>query len=195
MKKSILIFVIGFICGAIFLNLLCMNAIIAHKNIMRYNFSVEQEMLARRAQREGNDMRALVHCWNTVDAVCEDGFRIFRPKSAQKGGDEPFFRGDGFFFPYQAIAMRFRENMILPVDKKRMNEGRQRAQLALAMEKVALEEAAQTQWQEAAVLSSNHAVKIRTEDEIRKLALAIREFANSAKGIETEQAILGEASN
>ena len=152
-------------------------------------------MLARRAQREGNDTRALVHCWNTVDAVCEDGFRIFRPKSAQKGGDGPFFRGDGFFFPYQAIAMRFMENMILPLDKKRRNEGMQRAQLALAMEKVGLEEAAQTQWQEAAVLSSNHAVKIRTEDEIRKLALTIREFANSAKGIETEQAILGKASN
>ena len=195
MRKSILIFVVGFICGAIFLNLLCMNAIIAHKNIMRYNFSVEQEMLARRAQREGNDMRALVHCWNTVDAVCEDGFRIFRPKSTQKGGDEPLFRGDGFFFPYQAIAMRFMENMLLPLDKKRMNEGMQRAQLALAMEKVALEEAAQTQWQEAAVLSSNHAVKIGTEDEMRELALTIREFANSAKGIETEQAILGEASN
>ncbi len=195
MKKPILIFIIGFICGAIFLNLLCMNAIIAHKNIMRYNFSVEQEMLARRAQREGNDMRALVHCWNTVDAICEDGFRIFRSKSAQKGADGLLFRGDGFFFPYQAIAMRFMENIILPLDKKRMNEGMQRAQLALAMEKVALEEAAQTQWQEAAVLSSNHAVKIRTEDEMRELALTFRESANSAKGIESEQAILGEAAN
>ena len=195
MKKSILIFAVGFVCGAIFLNLLCMNAIIAHKNIMRYNFSIEQEMLARRAQREGNDMRALVHCWNTVDAICEDGFRIFRSKSAQKGADGLLFRGDGFFFPYQAIAMRFMENMILSLDKKRMNEGMQRAQLALAMEKVAVEEAAQTQWQEAAVLASDHTEKLRTEDEIRKLALAIREFANSAKGIETEQAILGEASN
>ena len=195
MQKAILIFIIGFVCGAIFLNLLCMNAIIVHKNIMRYNFSVEQEMLARRAQRGGNDMRALVHCWNTVDAVCEDGFRIFRPKSAQKGGDDPFFRGDGFFFPYQAIGMRFMENRILPLDRKRMNEAMQRAQLALAMEKVALKEAAQTQWQEAAVLSSNHAVNVRTEDEMRELALTIREFANSAKGIESEQAILGEASN
>ena len=195
MKKSILIFVIGFICGAIFLNLLCMNAIITHKTIMRYNFSIEQEMLARRAQREGNNIRALVHCWNTVDAVCEDGFRIFRPKSTQKGGDEPFFRGDGFFFPYQAIAMRFMDTIFLPLDQKRMNEGMQRAQLALAMEEVALEEAAQTQWQEAAVLSSNHAVKIKTEDEMRELALTIREFANSAKGIESEQAILGEAAN
>ena len=91
--------------------------------------------------------------------------------------------------------MRFMENVILPLDTKRMNEGMQRAQLALAMEKVALEEAAQTQWQEAAVLSSNHAVKIRTVDEMRKLALTIREFANSAKGIESEQAILGEAAN
>ena len=138
MKKSILIFVIGFICGAIFLNLLCVNAISEHKNIMRYSLAIEQEMLARRARREGNDMRALVHCWNTVDAVCEDGFHIFRSKSAQKGGDEPFFRGDGFFFPYQAIARRFMANMILSLDKKRMNEGMQRAQLALAMETVAL---------------------------------------------------------
>ena len=110
MKRSIMVFIIGFICGALFLDLLCMNAIRVHKTLIRYNLYGEQELLARRAEREGNYMRALVHRWNTVDALSEDGFRVLRPELAKRFGGGPIF-------PFKAIAISRMKKQIRELSK------------------------------------------------------------------------------
>ena len=179
MRRSIIVFIIGFICGALLLDLLCMNAIRVHKTLIRYNLYGEQELLARRAEREGNYMRALVHRWNTVDALSEDGFRVLRPELAKRFGG-------GALFPFKAIALSRMKKTNPGVEQIRLNEGLCRAQLAFTMEKVGMGEAAEEQWNKAAELSS---VGI---DGLRKMVLRFRERADSKQSMEGERAVLGD---
>jgi len=146
MKKGILIFLIGFLCGALFLNLLCINAIKVHKNIIRAELGVEQQLLAQRAEKKRDYIRALVHRWNVVDTASQDGFRVFRPETSQR-------IDGGFFFPFHAIVLRQVEKTTDPKGKgQKINEGLQRAQLALTMEKAGMIEAAEEQWEKATEL-------------------------------------------
>lgn len=175
MRRSIIVFLVGFICGALSLDLLCMNALRVQKSILRYNLSGEQELLSRRAERESNYMRALVHRWNAVDALSEDGFRVFRPELARK-------YGDGLLFPFKAMVIR--QKLVVSQKQQRFNEGIQRAQLAFTMEKVGMREAAEEQWNMATQLSS---VGV---DELRELVLKTAEFYNSEQSMEGERQVL-----
>lgn len=180
MIRSIIVFIIGFMCGALLLDLLCMNAIKVHKTLIRYNLYGEQELLARRSERENNYIRALVHRWNTADILSQDGFRVLRPELA-KGF------GCGVLFPFQAIALSHMKKTMEPGEKEiRFNEGFQRAQLALTMEKVGMVEAAEEQWNNASELSSTGI------DELRKMVLRLRERADSEQSMEGERAVLGD---
>lgn len=177
MKRNILIFVIGFICGALFLNLLCINALRVHKNIIKSELSAEQQMLAQRAERKGNYVRALVHRWNVADLASQDSFRIFNKKSKKYNL--------GFLFPFAAIALREMEKAVDQEGKARkIDEGMGRAQLALTMEKAGMPQAAAKQWKRAAEL-----ISIEVE-RVKKMALDLRKEIHSDSYKKAEKAIL-----
>ena len=179
MRKSIVGFSAGFICGALFLDLLSVNAMTVLKEGIRYNLYGEQELRARRAEREDNYMRALVHRWTTVDALSEDGFRVFRPEFARSFGG-------GFLFPFQALAVRLPGKAFPEVKLRRFNEGVCRAQLAFAMEKVGMGEAAEEQWNKAAELSMDDI------DVLKEMVVRLRGIADSEQSMEAERAMLGD---
>ncbi len=151
MKKSIFFFVIGFACGALVLDILCIKAVPVYTDAIKYNFLAEQELLARRAQREGNDMRALVHRWNAVDAISENGFDVFQPEWKSK--NKP-----GLLYPFQSLCIKCGSSGEKTL---RLNEGLHRARLALAMRKVGMEEPAKEQWDKALELTSWQTDKLK----------------------------------
>ncbi len=163
MIKNVLIFVIGFFCGALFLNLLCINALNVHKTIIKAKLSAEQQMLAQRAQRDSDFLRALIHRWNVVDLNSKDGFRIFRKNQSEKNNL-------GFSFPFAAIVLRQIEKKSDPAGKgKIMQEGLERAQLALAMEEAGMPHRAAEQWEKAAKLSGQEISRMkRLAENLRK---------------------------
>jgi len=180
MKKNISLFIIGFICGGLLLNFLSINAIKVHKRIIRSGLEAEQQMLAQRAEREGDYMQALVHRWNVVGAASQEGFRVFRPETS-KGVDV------GFIFPFQAIILSQIFKAADPQGKgKRVNDGLQRAQLALTMEKVGMVETAAEQWKKAAELIPMEI------DRLKKMTLGSREKIYSDLSKEAERVILDE---
>ena len=178
MKKNILIFLIGFFCGVLFLNLLCMNALRVQKNIIKSELSAEQQMLAQRAERKGDYTRALIHRWNVVDLASPDGFRVFRDKKSKKDNL-------GFLFLFHAITLRQMEKRIDPRGKgRKINEGIERARLALTLEEAGMTEVAAEQWNKAAELTS---MKI---EEVKKLVLDLRKEIYSGLYKEAENATL-----
>lgn len=178
MKKNILFFIVGLLCGAIALNLLWMNAIKVHTNIIRSALEVEQQFLAQRAEREGDYMRGVVHRWNAVDAVFQDGFRVFRSEICKEVDG-------GFFFPFHAIVLQQIEKAAGPLEKgRRTNEALHRAQLALTIEKAGMPKMATEQWKKAAELIP---VEI---NKLKKMTLKLREDIHSDLAKEAEKVIL-----
>lgn len=178
MKKNIFIFLIGFFCGALLLNLLSMNAIKINKNIIKAELSAEQQMLAQRAERKGNYMRALAHRWNVVDIASQDGFRIFRDRKSKNNNL-------GFLFTFQAIVLRQMEKAVDPEGKgRKIDEGMQRAQLALTLEKAGMHEVAAEQWKKAAELIS---IEI---ERVKKMTLDMRKEIYSDLYKKAEKAVL-----
>ena len=176
MRKYIVGFSAGFVCGALFLDLLSVNAMTVLREGMRYNLYGEQDLRARRAEREDNYMRALVHRWTAVDALSEDGFRVFRSEFSERFGG-------GFLFPFQALAVRLSGKAFPDVKSRRFSEGICRAQLAFAMEKAGMGKAAEEQWNKAAEVSASEI------DVLRDLVLRLRETADSEQSMEAERAM------
>jgi hypothetical protein len=183
MKKSKLYLVGGivggFVGGVLFTCLLYSNAITKYQMTLRYRLLGEQQLLASRAERENDNMRAFVHRWNAVDALSEDGFRIFRPEFAENPGGI-------FTFPLLGIGKC--GGCGPPTEKSLdLNRGHNRGHLALAMEEVGMEEVAKEQWEMACQIYP-HPISV---DDLRKCVLKIRELNNSEQSIAGERAVLG----
>ena len=168
----------GFVGGVLFTCLLYSNAITKYQMTLRYRLLGEQQLLARRAERENDNMRAFVHRWNAVDALSEDGFRIFRPEFAKNPGGK-------FTFPLLGIG---KCGSCCPGEKSLdLNRALNRGHLALAMEEVGMEEVAKEQWEIACQIYP-HPISV---DDLRKRVLKIRELNNSEQSIAGEREVLG----
>ena len=71
------IFFCGLILGAGLMNLLHMHVRPAYRDAIRIDFKQEQELLAEKANREGNKLRAVSHRWNVVDIEAQEGLGPF----------------------------------------------------------------------------------------------------------------------
>ena len=74
------------------MNLLDMYVRPIYREVIRINLKVDQEFLASRAARQGNNIQALVHRWNVVELENEDSF-----KTLSKQWDDEFT--STFFVP------------------------------------------------------------------------------------------------
>ena len=81
MKKYIVglsLIIAGFIIGVIFMGLLSMEASEIYIETVRINYLTEQEVLAVRAQKDGDFNKALIHYSNLVYVTSSPGIRSFK---------------------------------------------------------------------------------------------------------------------
>lgn len=174
------IFAIGLIFGAILMNLLNMYVRPTFRETIRIDFKTEQELLASRAAREGNEERALVHRWNVVDAETNDGFRAFS-KERNKDIDS------SFFFPFHMLTLKA---MMNPNDESQAKgaaiaEGLDRGRLALSLEFIGAQKDADKQWEIARDLIGKGSI-----DEVKGLLLKVKELDNTETYLQAEEAVL-----
>src|SRR4030042_4569479 len=123
------IFVGGIIIGAVLINLLHMYVRSTYRETIRIDLKTEQEFLSGRAARQGDNLRALSHRWNVVDAEGRDGFRAFR-KERNKDIDS------SFFFPFHMFVLKAMKSPMGGKQKEidKFIEGMDRGKLATALE-------------------------------------------------------------
>src|SRR5271169_2958192 len=92
------IFTSGIITGAVLMNLLHMHLRPAYRETIRIDLKTEQKFLAGRVIRQGDNLRALSHRWNVVDAEASDGFRAFRTERNKE-------IDTSFFFPLYMLVL------------------------------------------------------------------------------------------
>lgn len=175
------IFVGGIIIGGVLMNLLHMYVRPVYRDTIRIDLKTEQEFLAGRAARQGNNLRALSHRWNVVDTEAREGFRAFR-KERNKDIDS------SFFFPFYMVALTAMVHPKEGMDEKaaRISEGIARGHLALALESIGNREEANKQWEIARTLTNNKSI-----EDIRNFILKLREQEKTDTYLQTEKEILG----
>lgn len=179
-SKKIGIFAIGLVVGAILMNLLNMYVRPIFRETIRIDFKIEQEFLASRAAREGNEERALVHRWNVVDAETINGFRAFN-KERNKDFDT------SFFFPFQMLILKaiMNPNDESLVKGAAITEGLDRGNLALSLESIGAQKEADKQWEIARNLTGKASV-----GEVKRLILRVKELDNTEAYRQAEEKIL-----
>jgi hypothetical protein len=135
------IFVGGIIIGGMLMNLLHIYIRPAYRENIRIDLKTEQEFLTGRAARQGDNVRALSHRWNVVDAEAKEGFRAFR-KERNKDIDS------SFFFPFYMVVLTAMIHPKEGMDEKAagFSEGIARGRLALALESIGDPEEANREW-------------------------------------------------
>ena len=103
-RALLLAFVLGVAIGAAGILFLDMRMRATYRRVLQSNFLVEQDLLAARTARQGDQLHSMVYRWNAVDASSEEGFRIFRA--------DPEI-DNGFFLPFMLLGLRY---IIAPVD-------------------------------------------------------------------------------
>ena len=138
------IFIGGLIVGAVLMNLLHMYVRPAYRETIRIDLKQEQEFLAGKATRQGDNLRAVTHRWNVVDTDATEGFRAFR-KKRNKDIDS------SFFFPFYMIVINELVHPREGMEEKgsRISEGVDRGRLALSLESVGARDEADRQWEMA----------------------------------------------
>jgi hypothetical protein len=173
-------FVGGIIIGAILMNLLHMHVRSTYRETIRVDLKTEQEFLAGRAARQGNNLRALSHRWNVVDAEARDGFRAFR-KERNKDIDS------SFFFPFHMLVLRAIQSPMRgkqeEVDK--FIEGMDRGKLATALESLGERQEASKQWDIARLLTRQKSI-----EDTRRRVLGWMGSEKTDQHLHAERAIL-----
>jgi len=179
------IFMLGLIVGAVLMNLLHIYVRSTYRDTIRIDLKQEQEFLAGRAARNGDKLRALSHQWNVVDAEAKDGFRAFR-QDRNKETDS------SFLFPFYMVVLKAMVQPKEGMQEKgaRISEGIERGKLALALEAVGANEESNNQWEIARTLT-----KYKSNEEIRRLILKLKEQENTETYLQAEKTILGEDNN
>jgi len=175
----------GIIVGAVLMNVLHMYVRPAYRETIRIDLEIEQKFLAGRAARQGDELRALVHRWNVVDAEARDGFRVFR-KEQNKDIDS------SFFFPFHMLVLNALIHPKEGMQEKgpRIIEGVSRGRLALALESIGARQEANKQWEMAQMLTNKKSI-----EDIRKLILSLREQEDTDIHHQAEEAVLGDDRN
>ena len=177
------IFVGGIIIGAVLMNLLHMYVRSTYRETIRINLKTEQEFLSVRAARRGDNLRALSHRWNVVDAEARDGFRAFR-KERNKDIDS------SFLFPFHMLVLRAIQSPMKgkqeEVDK--FIEGMDRGKLATALESLGEREEAAKQWDIARLLTRQKSI-----EDTRRRVLGWMESEKTDLHLQAEKAILEDA--
>ena len=169
----------GIITGAIIMNLLDMYLRPMYRETIRIDLKTEQEFLASRTARQGDKVRAVSHRWNVVDAEAEDGFRAFR-KIENKNIDS------SFLFPFQMYILKEISSDIESQQKgRRIAEGIDRGQLALALEKIGASQEANRQWEIARVMTKKNSI-----EDIRRFILKLQEQENTDVHLQAEKSVL-----
>src|SRR6266404_5032274 len=136
-RRALLGFVLGVAVGAAGILFLDMRMRAMYRRVLQSNFLTEQDLMAARTARQGDQLRSLVYRWNAVDASSEEGFRIFRA--------DPEI-DDGFFLPFELIVLKY---IIAPADPSgrgaRVAEGLERGKLARALEQIGASTTAEEQ--------------------------------------------------
>ena len=177
------IFVGGIIIGAVLMNLLHMYVRSTYRETIRINLKTEQEFLSVRAARRGDNLRALSHRWNVVDAEARDGFRAFR-KERNKDIDS------SFLFPFHMLVLRAIQSPMKgkqeEVDK--FIEGMDRGKLATALESLGERQEAAKQWDIARLLTRQKSI-----EDTRRRVLGWMESEKTDLHLQAEKAILEDA--
>ena len=165
-RALLLAFVLGVAIGAAGILFLDMRMRATYRRVLQSNCLVEQDLLAARTARQGDQLHSMVYRWNAVDASSEEGFRIFRA--------DPEI-DNGFFLPFMLLGLRY---IIAPVDPSgrgaRVSEGLERGKLARALERIGASTAAEEQWRRAQDL-----LRRRTLEEVHRVVDAVLEIENS----------------
>lgn len=184
MKKIIKIggiFLAGIIIGATLMNLLHMFVRPVFRRTMQTELKVEQEFLASRAVRNDDNLQAVLHRWNVVDASSPEGFRVFRKDKCNHDIIS------SFFFPFYLFPL----NMMTASQEKKIErggkivEGIDRGKLAAALESIGQKKEADRQWETATSLTGRKSI-----EETKKLVFSLLEQENSDLYLEAEKAIL-----
>ncbi len=175
-------FVGGIIIGAALMNLLHMYVRSTYRETIRIDLRTEQEYLSARAARRGDNLRALTHRWNVVDAGARDGFRAFR-KEQNKEIDS------SFFFPVHMLILKAMKSPMRGKQKEvdRFIEGMDRGKLATVLESLGEKEEAAKQWDIVRLLTRQNSI-----EDIRRRVLGWLEVENTHLHLEAEKAILEE---
>jgi len=167
-----LVFGMGVIAGAVAMNLFEMHVRPTYREVMRAEFVGEQELSASRDARAGDQLRAVLHFWNVVDAPA---FQIFRTDRAEDAN---------FWLPWQLLVLGWMRGGPDQARARQMSEALQRARLALALESIQQHESATEQWDMAARIGK------RSKDATRRSAETLAREENSDLHRQAEAGIL-----
>ena len=170
MKKTIVItivFLLGFIVGALTINLLTIPARKAYRELLQMTYVSNQRTLEISALKEGNRPKALVHIWNLIDADPVNGSKIFKSEFADALDREFWF----IFFPsFKNVSKNVGRPMPGAED---LVMGAEHGRLAAVLELLGHEEAAKEHWVLAAKLLN------MPENEVRNNSInAIKQAEN-----------------
>jgi hypothetical protein len=170
------VFVLGGTVGAAGILFLDMRMRPTYRRTLQSTFLAEQDLLAARTAREGDQLRSLVHRWNAVEASSEEGFRIFRV--------DPEI-DDGLFLPFILLGLKYIGARADPSGRgARVGEGLERGKLALALERLGAP-TAEEQWRRAQDL-----LRPRTLEDVRRAVDAALEVEHSDVEKQAEAVVL-----
>lgn len=176
-RRALLAFALGVLVGASGILFLDMRVRATYRRLLQSNFLTEQDLLAARTARQGDQLRSLVYRWNAVDASSEEGFRIFRA--------DPEI-DDGFFLPFMLLGLRY---IIAPADPSgrgaRVAEGLERGKLARALEQIGASTTAEEQWRHAQDLLGRH-----TLEDVQRAVDGVLEIEQSDVAKQAEAVVL-----
>lgn len=150
--KSTVIFITGVIVGAILLESLEMQVRNTYKDLIVTNVKIEQDFLASRAARENRQFDAMLHRWAAVSLVSDDGFRILRPVT--DGIDD-----NSYLFPFRLFVLKIVSSPENLQKGKKIVEGMDRGELAVAYELIGQNKEAEKQWQIAQQLTQRPTIE------------------------------------
>lgn len=172
------VFASGAVVGATAMNLLDLHVRPTYREAIRADLVVEQEMSAAREARAGDRLRSAVHRWDTVDAYSPNGFRIFRREVT---GEED----SDFWLPFRLLALK---HIVSAADAdgrgRQLIEAQYRAKLALTLEALHADRAADEQWEVASRLEG------KSRDAVRRYAETSLKSEDSDLHRQAEAAIL-----
>lgn len=159
-----IVFIVGFVLGAIFLSILSMKASKVYLEMVRLNYIYEQEELGKGAWKKGDLQNSFYHYYNVVQAISEPGIQSFNPAHVKWSFDLPF----------SAVIVN---TILKETDKlkrgKVINEGIHRGILGLILETMGRYDEAQQEYIHAANL-----MKIDDIEKVRKIAKKIIDEEN-----------------
>lgn len=172
------IFMMGIIVGAVLMNLLHMYIRPVFLRIIQTDYEVEQELLATRAARNNDNLRAVLHRWNLAESSSLQVFNKDKYKNDTVAS---------FLFPFYLVPL----NMMTKAQEISLGNGEKivesinRGKLAVALESIGQRSEAEKQWAAAKLLYPGKSIEA-----MRSQALRLMKHENSDLQIEAEKTIL-----